>query len=99
VIGGLAAVAGFQDAAPFLSLIVALFVGLEGPALRIAALERRGFRQRAFVEAESRADAELRYLMQRGPDSPGPAPVPERPRAAAPAEGRMLGLIDYPGAR
>lgn len=51
-------------AGPIASLALNLFVGLEAPSLRLAALHRRGWRDWGVVEAENRDDAEIRYLLR-----------------------------------
>jgi hypothetical protein len=61
VAGAVASYLGFGLIATATSFLVALFIGLEGAALRIAALRRRGWREGAVVEADDAADAELRY--------------------------------------
>lgn len=94
----------FVVAGPLLSILVSIYVGLEGAALRVAALRRRGFVERGVVEADSLQDAEIRYFA--GADaSPAetsadavviaPAANASRPPVAGPA----LGLLSYPGAR
>ncbi len=95
---------GFAFAGAALSLLVSLFVALEGPALRIAALRRRGWREWGAVEGDSAAEAEIRYLAGEdeepvaGPWNPTPAPAPVWPASAAPAHtGPALGLLGYPG--
>jgi hypothetical protein len=105
-LSGAGSVAGLGSAAPVLSLLVSLYAGLEGSALRLAALRRRGWREWGVVEADNAADAEIRYLHDAGAredDMAEPAAV--RPMAisaasaiaprspAAPA----LGLFAYPG--
>lgn len=45
-----------------LTLLVSIYVGLEGSALRIWALRRRGYAEWGVVEAANRADAEIRFL-------------------------------------
>ena len=91
----------FAVAAPLLSILLSIYVGLEGSALRIAALRRRGFVESAVVEAESVGDAEIRYFAAlRTVDGPAvmpmaPAPLPPRPAQPGPA----LGLLAYPGTR
>lgn len=81
-----------------LSLLLSLYVGLEGAALRLAALRRRGWREWGAVEAASAADAEIRYLAGEAGVQP-----PEQPRqlaVASPARpipsGPALGLLGYP---
>ncbi|MBL8579797.1 MAG: DUF2628 domain-containing protein [Mesorhizobium sp.] len=91
---------GFALAGAGLSLLVSLFVALEGPALRIAALRRRGWREWGAVEGDSAADAEIRYLAgedeepDAGPWSTGPA---YRPPPSPAHVGPALGLLGYPG--
>ena len=82
-----------------LSFILSVYVGLEGAALRIGALRRRGWREWGAVEAGSVAEAEIRYLAG-APSEPSPA-EPSRPAAATaygpPAvTGPALGLLGYP---
>jgi len=62
-IGALATLEGFAGGT-LLSLLVALFFGLEAPTLYLAALRRRGWREVGLVEADSAADAETRYLAE-----------------------------------
>lgn len=90
---------GFTGAA--LSLLVSIYVGLEGPALRINALRRRGWRDSGVVEAKNAAEAEIRYLAGEEPQAVAevlrPAP-PARPvPGPAVQHGPALGLLDYPG--
>src|SRR6187549_2395244 len=42
-----------------LSLLVSIYVGLEGPALRINALRRRGWREWGVVDASNLSEAEI----------------------------------------
>jgi len=91
--------AGLGSAAPWLSLLVSIYVGLEGPALRLAALRRRGWREWGVVEADNAADAETRYLAEM---LETPAGLPTVPVAAGPAmqpAAPALGLFAYPGGR
>ncbi len=93
----------FTVAAPLMSILASIYVGLEGSALRIAALRRRGYIDRGVVEADSIGDAELRYfagLRLVGGDAiipmaAGTALALPRPAVAGPA----LGLLAYPGSR
>jgi hypothetical protein len=88
------------------SLMLALFVGLEGSALRLAALRRRGWREWGVVEAGDARDAEIRYLADIGPghvvrdtasDAVPPAPVMTAQRATPTRSGPALGMLGYPG--
>ncbi len=92
---------GFTGAA--LSLLVSIFVGLEGAALRINALRRRGWREWGVVEASNPGEAEIRYLAGEEPQettrSAVPHSAPARPAPSGLASGPALGLFDYPGRR
>ena len=101
-LSGVGSVAGLGNAAPFLSLLVSLYVGLEGAAMRLAALRRRGWRERGVVEADSAADAEIRYLHETAdeagePLAARPASLSAPPVASSRATGPALGLFAYPG--
>ena len=100
VIGLLGAYWG-SGTASLASLMLALFVGLEGSALRLAALRRRGWREWGVVEADNADEAEIRYLAEAltgSDETPAPPPAatagPAAPRSTSqPA----LGLLAYPG--
>lgn len=94
----LAEAAGLGLAGVPLSLLVSLFVGLEGQGMRVNAMRRRGWREWGVVDAGSTAEAEIRYLAG---EADGGA-EPPRQTAAAPAirpmqTGPALGLLGYPG--
>lgn len=97
----LGAVGSFHDGpVALLGLLVGAYVGLEGSALRIAALERRGYRQAGIIEAANVAEAELRYLAaQRYDRAPSPAPRGPAPARVPGGEAPMFGLIDLAGGR
>lgn len=84
-----------------LSLAVSLYVALEGPALRVAALRRRGWLEWGVVVADNRAEAELRYASAIEPEADEAelrVPLPWRPHPTRPAAGGpALGLLGYPG--
>jgi hypothetical protein len=91
---------GFAFAGAALSLLVSLFVALEGPALRIAALRRRGWREWGAVEGDSAAEAEIRYFAgeDEEPDAGSWSPTPTHRPAPGPTHvGPALGLLGYPG--
>lgn len=94
---GLGEVAGFGLAGSLLSLLVSIYVGLEGSALRLAAYRRRGWREWGVVEADTASDAEMRYLSEADFTETEPVITPSpqalRPRPVGPA----LGLLHYPG--
>ncbi|MGB6117862.1 MAG: DUF2628 domain-containing protein, partial [Mesorhizobium sp.] len=62
VLGALASVSGLAQVSPALSLFVSIYVGLEAPALRLAALRRRGWHDAGVVDADNAADAEIRHV-------------------------------------
>ena len=93
-------VSGFGMAAPLLSLLVSIYAGLEGAALRISALRRRGWRELGVVVADSQDDAEMRWLIEAGAlpeefERPDLSPAPNAARKAD--SGPMLGLLLNPG--
>ena len=88
------------------SLMLALFVGLEGTALRLAALRRRGWRDWGVVEAGNSRDAEIRYLADIDPgyvardtvsDAALPTQVTTVQRPTPARTGPALGMLGYPG--
>ncbi|PSJ56362.1 DUF2628 domain-containing protein [Kumtagia ephedrae] len=104
-IGAVGELLGLGPAGSALSLLVSVYVGLEGAALRMAALRRRGWREWGAVEADRIADAEIRYateavgaasLPHDHVASP-PEPRPARHAAPRPSTGPALGLLHYPG--
>ena len=102
-LGAVGAFFGLEAATPLLSLIVSIYVGLEAPALRLAALRRRGWHEAGVVDARSWDEAEIRHLYADDTQPAAPATEPPRPAAGgAPASSvpaPALGLLSYPGAR
>lgn len=105
-LAALGTLAGFQNTAPLLSILVSIFVAIEGPQLRIWALERRGYVQVAALEADHEAEAEIRYYADDKPDQTPAVTLADSQTAAIPfgrtapaAPGPALGLLDYPGNR
>ncbi|MFN3545928.1 MAG: DUF2628 domain-containing protein [Mesorhizobium sp.] len=86
------------------TLLVSIYVGLEGSALRIWALRRRGYLEWGVVEADNRDDAEVRYLSAQ-PDGSPPEQRPLPPirqglatsSSSAAGNEPELGLFGYPG--
>jgi Protein of unknown function (DUF2628) len=100
-LAALANVPGFGVAAAALSLLVSLYAGLECAALRIAALQRRGWRELGVIEADSRDDADIRYVVETGANQntsfgPVATALVEARRRKAPAD-PALGLLLNPG--
>lgn len=101
-LGALGEVAGYGVTGSLLSILVSIYVGLEGSALRIAAMRRRGWHEWGAVEANNVPDAEIRYLTevaQPGQEDVVPpfAETPRQPQARPAQSGPALGLLDYPG--
>ncbi|MER8485049.1 DUF2628 domain-containing protein [Mesorhizobium sp. M1322] len=88
-------------AGPLLSLLVSLYVGLEGQALRIAALRRRGWHEWGVVAADRIDDADTRYVLEAEAHSDEQAPpqriVPDAAHARPAHMGIALGLNHTPG--
>ncbi|WP_187968971.1 DUF2628 domain-containing protein [Aquibium microcysteis] len=85
-----------------LTVLLSIYVGLEGSALRVWALRRRGYREWGVVDAENRADAEVRHLAARSDEAPdAQRPLPPIREGSAPAQAAgnepELGLFGYPG--
>lgn len=93
-------VGGMAPAASIVSLLVSVFVGIEGNGLRVAAYERRGWTADAAIDAGSVDEAELRYADEIDEDGDGipdryqmtPSPVP-----AGAAHAQPVGLLLNPG--
>ena len=99
LLSALGEAAGFGIAGSMLTLLVSLFVGLEGQGLRLAALRRRGWREIGVVEAQGLADGELRYAatLEAEPEPQAPMLVPDAARARPIHTGMALGLRHNPG--
>ena len=102
VLAAVGEVAGLGFAGTLLSLLVSVYVGIEGAALRIAALRRRGWREWGVVEASDLGDAEIHYLAREPAATPAqevprtlaaPVATPVRVASSTPA----LGLLGYTG--
>jgi hypothetical protein len=92
---------GLGLAGSLLSLLVSLYVGLEGQGLRIAALRRRGWHEWGVVQAGSLDDADIRYALevegQAEETTPAPRIVPDAALARPAQPGIALGLTHIPG--
>ncbi|RVC76271.1 DUF2628 domain-containing protein [Mesorhizobium sp. M4A.F.Ca.ET.022.05.2.1] len=92
---------GLAWAGSALSLLVSLYIGLEGQGLLIAALRRRGWHEWGVVEADRLDGAETRHALEADvpPDEQPPAPriVPDANLARPTQTGMALGLTHTPG--
>jgi hypothetical protein len=94
---------GLGMASSLLSLLVSLYVGLEGQGLRVSALRRRGWHEWGVVEAGWLDDADTRYALEAEALADEPAPVqrmvPDATLARPAQPGMALGLTHIPGRR
>lgn len=91
-------VTGLGFAAPLLSFLVSIFVGLEGNGLQVNALLRRGWRILTVIEADDVTDAETRYAADIDGDGiPGRYQIVPSPSPAAAATAATVGLLLNPG--
>ncbi|MBO6540131.1 MAG: DUF2628 domain-containing protein [Rhizobiaceae bacterium] len=95
--------AGLQGVTMGLSLLISVYVALEGASLRVAALRRQGWRESGVVDATNEDEAMLRYFEAHGePPARNDTPPPETPRPAPPPASSgapALGLFSYPDRR
>ncbi len=86
-----------------LTLLIMLYVGLEGQALRLAAMARRGWRQWGVVIADNLDDADARYAAEAetAPQEPArePLPQPEPTVARTIQPASAIGLVPFSGKR
>jgi hypothetical protein len=98
---GLGEVAGFRVVGSLLGLLVSLYIGLEGQAMRIAALRRRGWQDWGVVEAARQEEADIRYALdiaQRPAEPSAQVTIVPGLNAPRPAHRQeTLGLVSYPG--
>ncbi len=101
-VAGLERVQGMEGVVPVLSILLALGLGFEAPALRMAALRRRGWREWGAAEADIEGEAVIRYLSEAGPETPPAKTLTrqlqpmEQPGGLAAQSGPALGLFSYP---
>ncbi|QKC87411.1 DUF2628 domain-containing protein [Mesorhizobium sp. NZP2234] len=92
---------GLGFASSLLSLLVSLYVGLEGQGLRVAALRRRGWHEWGVVHAGRLDDADIRYALEAEGHAeetvPAPRIVPDAALARPAQPGMALGLTHIPG--
>ncbi|WP_295814445.1 DUF2628 domain-containing protein [uncultured Nitratireductor sp.] len=109
LIGALGTLEGWSMPATIASLCLSLFLALEARNLRVAMLERRGWREWGVVDADNRDEAETRFmaeLVSARKVPPKETPPPALTDRPVPAKGTghggsepALGLFSYPGAR
>ena len=96
--------AGLGAAGSLVSLILSLFIALEGQRLYAWALRRRGWDYWGVVDAGSAVDAEARYAyIVAGEDDPdlavtsAPSAITAEVSSRGSMPGPALGLLSYPG--
>jgi hypothetical protein len=103
VIAGLVVVAGGSDAMiGLISLLIAIWIGLEAATLRRFTLRHRGFRDVGVISGEDSEAAERRFFdawLSRGSQTATP-PVssPQALYPTPPMTGGIVGLFPEPGA-
>ena len=95
---GAATWAGAPKLAGIGSILIGIYVALEGGALKIAAARQRGYEDAAIVDASSLTEAEERYYLTRLPEPAPPRFVAEAPILPRPASVPSAGLFALPGA-
>ncbi len=89
---------GQPDLGGFATFLIGVYVALEGSALKIAALARRGYAGAAVVEASSLTEAEDRYYFGRAPMAEALSSGPPRPAPSSSAPAAGTGWMVMPGA-
>ncbi len=101
LLGLAGSVLGISNTVPIISLLLSLFVALEGANWKIAKLRRQGFAEQAVIDATNMEEAEIRYF--HGRKEPAPLPVEtsapewtiERP--AFSSSGSTIGFVGHRG--
>ena len=97
IAAGAAAWIGAPQLAGIGSILIGLYVALEGGALKIAAARRRGFEDTAVIDARSVTEAEERYFLSRRQETVPSLPVDRHAPAARPAAAPDAGQFALPG--
>jgi hypothetical protein len=99
-IGAIGELTGWNGTAMLISFLASLYVALEGQALRVWALKRRGWRERGVIDAADEDEAMTRYYSGDGEYAEDDGDAGEAPASyvAAPStsSGPALGLLSYP---
>lgn len=94
---------GHVDMAALITALLSLLVGLEASRWRYAKLERKGFEQRAVVDAANASDAEIAYFygdnfVTEQPSEPAAkVDMPLQATGFKPVVGGMVGLVSHRG--
>jgi hypothetical protein len=88
---------GLAELAGLAAFLTGLYVALEGSALRIFAARRRGFAEKAVIDAASVADAEEHYFLTRPTGTPTRDSGNVLPPNGNNWQGQNPGLFALPG--
>ncbi|GGA90471.1 hypothetical protein GCM10011491_18000 [Brucella endophytica] len=86
---------GAPGTATILTLLISILVALEGNNWRLSALRRKGYAEKGVIEADDRAEAEIRYF-----SNGATAPATRKKRASRSASTQpdaRLGLVGFSG--
>jgi hypothetical protein len=97
-LAGVSAWAGAPQLIGIASILIGLYVALEGSALKIAAARRRGCEEAAIVDARSAGEAEERYYLTRLEAQEQPVLAVSAPSAPRQSSMPSAGLFALPGA-
>lgn len=90
---------GFGWTGSALSLLLSIYVGLEGAGMRIAALRRRDWDEWGALDADSLAEAEIRYAVGAADGAGIEVELPwQQPTHYSPRRSprSTLGMVSYP---
>ncbi len=94
---------GIADALPLLTILVSLFVALEGANWKIGKLKRQGYVERAAIDAADLDEAEIRYFIGRdaietmSAEIVGPQWDRQTPSPAPSTCGATIGFVGHRG--
>lgn len=103
LLGLAGSLAGISSALPLLTLLVSVFVALEGANWKVAKLKRKGYAEKAVIDADDLDEAEIRYFASRTAPVAlsAQAPVPElqkqAPRPTYSSSSPMIGFVGHRG--
>ncbi|WP_343313084.1 DUF2628 domain-containing protein [Brucella sp. BE17] len=94
---------GIANAVPLITLLVSIFVALEGANWKIAKYRRHGFAEKAIIDAANLEEAEIRYFHDRKepravhPHAPAPEWTHQVARPAYSSTGSTIGFVGHRG--
>ncbi|MGU3400116.1 DUF2628 domain-containing protein [Brucellaceae bacterium D45D] len=94
---------GISNAIPLITLLVSVFVALEGANWKVAKLRRQGFAEKAVIDAANLEEAEIRYFHDRKepfavhPNVAAPEWTQQTARPAYSSTGSTIGFVGHRG--